>query len=67
MKWILIFTAVASSEGLTPKSLEFSTKEECEQIGPALLDLVHKVSKFRGTAVCQNPETGESFEVKLPK
>lgn len=65
MKWLLIYTVTAQVNAVSDR-IEYETRALCEQSAVNLLRF-SKTAGLRGRAVCQNVETGESFEVELPK
>jgi hypothetical protein len=64
MKWLLIYTAIATNNS-SSNTLEFETKEICVERGIALLE-IQRTMGLRIVAVCENPETGEKIEIKIP-
>lgn len=65
MKWLLVYISLAQNNQVQD-TLEFDTRELCEQRGIALLEFSARLG-LKTQAICRNAETGEEFKIEIPK
>jgi len=64
MKWLLIYLAITQKN---PVAGEFDTKEACAARAIELLTSAKLLGQQNVAAICENADTRESIEIKLPE